>query len=67
MRLVDIYSHKVKKAEGWSWIARRLLKRIKQRSPIEVYIGGRLVLAGSGTISVPREGNTIITLKGLGR
>lgn len=33
------------------WFIRRIFKRIKQRHPIEVYVNGRLVQAGSGTIT----------------
>lgn len=32
------------------WFKRRVLKRIKQKHAIEVYVGGRLVIAGNGTI-----------------
>lgn len=45
------------------WIIRRIFKRIKQRHPIEVYVGGRLIQAGSGTISVPREGEVTLTFE----
>lgn len=32
------------------WLMRRLFKRVKQRHPIEVYVGGKLIHAGSGTL-----------------
>lgn len=33
------------------WFKRRVLKRIKQRYPLEVYYNGKLIQAGSGTIT----------------
>lgn len=43
------------------WLMRRVFKRIKQRHPIEVYYNGKLILAGSGTISTSVSTPTTIT------
>lgn len=43
-----------------SWITRRLFKRIKQKHPIEVYYNGKLVIAGSGTITTSVSEQTTI-------
>lgn len=32
------------------WFIRRVFKRIKQRHPVEVYVGGKLIHAGSATL-----------------
>ena len=45
-------------------IVRRVFKRIKQRHPIEVYIGGKLVLAGSGKLELSVAKPTTITFDG---
>lgn len=34
------------------WFKRRVLKRVKQKYPIEIYVRGRLVIAGSGKIKM---------------
>lgn len=45
------------------WLLRRVFKRVKQRHPIEVYVGGRLVIAGSGTIKTSVSEPTTITFE----
>lgn len=37
------------------WLIRRLFKRIKQRHPIEVYYNGKLIHAGSATLTMGVE------------
>lgn len=41
------------------------IKRVKQRYPIEVYVGGKLVIAGDGTIKMDISKDTKITVKEL--
>ena len=49
------------------WFYRRVFKRIRQRHPIEVYVNGKLISAGSGTITMdtrdPRHTH-IVKIKG---
>jgi hypothetical protein len=42
------------------WFMRRIFRRVKQRHPIEVYYNGKLVLAGSGTITTSDSQPTTI-------
>lgn len=44
------------------WFKRRVLKRIKQRHPIEVWVGGKCVIAGSGKIVVTNTKPFTITI-----
>lgn len=45
------------------WLIRRLFKRIKQRHPVEVYVGGKLIRAGSATIKVSLSEPCTITFE----
>lgn len=42
------------------WFIRRVFKRIKQKHPIEVYYNGRLIHAGSATITASVDKPTTI-------
>lgn len=44
-----------------SWFIRRIFKRVRQRHPIEVYVNGRLIQAGSGTITTSLSKPVVIT------
>lgn len=45
------------------WLIRRIFKRIKQRHPVEVYVGGKLVHAGSATIVVTHDEPFTVTFE----
>ena len=42
------------------WFIRRFFNRIKQKHPIEVYVSGKLIQAGEGTITLNEDRAEIV-------